>query len=197
MHPSEQLARECAVVIGQLATGQRDPHDAINEFHRLAYGWIVGDILKNFRLVNREVDAAEIYEDFLEKVYRLAPTISLAILGGAPPRSYLWNIARNCAVDFVKRAKVRMDREEVLEPQYFERLGFAVSPESEFLAQEQTRSLFAALDKLTFEERFLIIAYDLDDRTSTDIANELGIAPRETINRINKAKRKLRRIMKD
>ncbi len=120
--------------------------------------------------VTCEATAADLAQETYLRVIRLDPTISVA-----DPRSYLFRIAHNLAIDHLRS----QHRRRALPHDAPEALALPdqrASPEAAYLAKEELEVVCRAMKDLSPLCRRIFMLNRFDGRSHSDIAQELSIA---------------------
>lgn len=152
--------------------------DIYDEYLGYVYSIIYG-------IVNQRENAEDITQEFFVKIYTLAPSMELK----DSHKTYLATIARNMAIDFVRKnsrmSLVEDFTEEGLEPVSTDK------PEEEVISD---MTVLQALETLSEKERQVISMKILSEMTFQEISDALSV-PLGTITwRYQEALKKLRRL---
>jgi RNA polymerase sigma-70 factor, ECF subfamily len=135
-----------------------------------------------YRMVRSKEDASELAQEVLLRALR-------AIHRYDPDRSFktwIFSIARNACVDFHRRKRPIVAEEQVVLTHPGE------SPQAEVLRNERARRVTEALDSLEEPYREIIILYHYEHLKYQEIADCLEIPLGTVMNRIFRARQKLR-----
>ena len=152
--------------------------DIYDEYLGYVYSIIYG-------IVNQRENAEDITQEFFVKIYTLAPSMELK----DSHKTYLATIARNMAIDFVRKnsrmSLVEDFTEEGMEPVSQDK------PEDEVISD---MTVLQALESLSEKERQVISMKILSEMTFQEISDALSV-PLGTITwRYQEALKKLRRL---
>lgn len=131
-------------------------------------------------------------EDLVHEVFVTLPRAIRRFRGGASLRTFLIGIAANHARHYVRAAARRRAAYDRLSRQVE---PAAMTPESLCERRELATLLERALDTLPLKQRVVFVLCDVEDRTSADVAEILGIPPATVRTRLFHARRKLRGIL--
>lgn len=125
-------------------------------------------------LARRLGDNASLAEDLTQEVWLRAATVE-GVEQVRNPKSYLFRIASNLAVDHIRHQRHGVElgaaedyRELVADPR--------PSPETEAVHRGELRRLLAAVDRLPPRTREVFLLAKLQDLSYLEIAERLGIA---------------------
>lgn len=155
-------------------TGQHSQHAADGQaccFEEL-YGWYYPGVLAFLRFL---VGKPEVAEDLASLVFEKAWT-HLAELRAETANSWLLRVARNCAVDYLRRCKPLVSLERLVPAEH----PAHGSLEEIALAREEGRILLAGLRHLSAREREVIGLKFVVGQTNREIARVLQV-PEGTI----------------
>jgi len=163
-----------------------------------AYGALVGRYLQNvfrvaFRITGDEADADEVVQEAFMRGYQgLERFESRANFG-----TWIYRIAVNCALNHVGRRKAGTNLQiaEDADPaqQQVQLADTAAGPERHLLSREIEALQETAMSKLTATERTAFVLRHMEERTTTEIAEALEIAPNAAKQAVFRAVQKLRR----
>lgn len=108
-------------------------------------------------------------------------------------KTYLFTIAHNKAVDWVRRQKRVVLTEEI--PEDGQALADSATVESHVLAKERRQELAAAVKKLKREEQQLVFLADVEELHYKEIAAIMDMTLPQTKVRIHRTRKKLREIL--
>jgi RNA polymerase sigma-70 factor (ECF subfamily) len=141
----------------------------------------------------RLLGSRELAEDLLHEVFLGAPAAFRNYRGESTLRTFLVSVAVNKSKHYVRAASRRRRLEEKLadEPPR----GRSTPPDEEWERQELAAELQRALDQLPLDERVVVVLCEVEERTSTEVA-QITSAPEATVRtRLFRAKRKLRAML--
>jgi RNA polymerase sigma-70 factor (ECF subfamily) len=141
------------------------------------------------RLLRTEAEASEVaQETFLrafQNLHRYDDSRSFDV--------WVMAIARNLCLDLLRR-RTRVQTEDVED--FKDRLPSAgVSQEEGAIAKEERKSLEAAMETLSAEDREVLALYYVQKRTTKEIAQIIGCAPGTIMARLFRSREKLRKQM--
>jgi RNA polymerase sigma-70 factor, ECF subfamily len=170
---------DAAALIDRL---QRGEASAIGEAYDLHAGAVLGFAR---RLVGDDAAA----EDLTHEVFVTLPSAVRRFEGGSSLRTFLISIAVNHARHHVRAASRRraaMAR-YAREPE-----NEAGTPEQAAIRVDLSRALTLALDELPIDQRVAFVLCEVEDRTSREAAQIIGVPEGTVRTRVFHAKRKLR-----
>jgi RNA polymerase sigma-70 factor, ECF subfamily len=163
-----------------------------------AYGTLVNRHSQNvfrvaFRITGDEADADEVVQEaFLRGYQRLQSFESRSEFG-----TWIYRIAVNCALNMISKHKVEATYQigEETDPsqQQVQVADTSAGPERTLLSREIESLQEAAMRSLTATERTAFILRHMEDRSTTEIASVLEIAPNAAKQAVFRAVQKLRR----
>jgi RNA polymerase sigma-70 factor (ECF subfamily) len=119
-------------------------------------------------------------EDLANEVFLVVHRKLASYDAGRPLRPWLFGIAHRCASDYRRLHRHRYE----LQIEFDEPASMASSAHSELEAQEAKMLLAAALEKVDYDRRAVLILHDLDGCSMPDIASALGIPVRTGYSRL-------------
>jgi RNA polymerase sigma-70 factor (ECF subfamily) len=163
-----------------------------------AYGTLVSRHSQNvfrvaFRITGDEADADEVVQEaFLRGYQRLQSFESRSEFG-----TWIYRIAVNCALNMINKRKIEATYRigEEIDPQsrQVQVADGSAGPERTLLSREIESLQAAAMQTLTPTERAAFILRHIEDRSTTEIATALEIAPNAAKQAVFRAVQKLRR----
>lgn len=163
-----------------------------------AYGRLIARHSQNvfrvaFRITGDEADADEVVQEaFLRGYQRLQGFESRSEFG-----TWIYRIAVNCALNMVNKRKheviCRIGEETDPTLQQVQVADEAAGPERTLLSREIESLQAAAMASLTPTERTAFVLRHMEDRSTSEIANALEIAPNAAKQAVFRAVQKLRR----
>jgi len=181
-------ARSRGVSQTLLATAADAPSDADVAFDSL-YRSSRDDVYAYAASLLRDTSAAEeVTATAFERAYRKRSRFDP---GRGEPRAWLFGIARNAALDELRRR----DRQAELTAEPTDVAGVAVGETVE--QSERRLALAAALDRLTPPERELVALKFFAGLANSEIATVLGLSESNTGTRLHRAMTKLREACPD
>ena len=163
-----------------------------------AYGALVrahsGSVFRvAFRMMGNEADAEEIVQEaFLRGYQRLASFERRSGFG-----TWIYRIAVNCALNRISQncvdAEYRLGEESDPEQKIVQVAATAADPERSLLSREIEAVQAQAMQRLTPTERTAFILRHMEDRSTSEIAELLGVAPNAAKQAVFRAVQKLRR----
>jgi RNA polymerase sigma-70 factor, ECF subfamily len=174
-------------IVRAVLAGDKDAYGALvarhsNTVFRVAY-----------RITGDEADADEVVqESFLRGYQRLESFESRSQFS-----TWIYRIAVNCALNMVNKKKVEATYQiaEEADPaqQQVQVADTSAGPERTLLSREIQALQATAMKNLTATERTAFILRHMEDRSTTEIATALGIAPNAAKQAVFRAVQKLRR----
>ncbi|WP_260703527.1 RNA polymerase sigma factor [Edaphobacter flagellatus] len=163
-----------------------------------AYGALVARHSQNvfrvaFRITGDEADADEVVQEaFMRGYQRLQSFESRSGFG-----TWIYRIAVNCALNMVNKRKPGTNYQIAEETDPSQRqvqvADYAAGPERTLLSREIEALQTKALNKLTATERTAFVLRHMEERSTTEIAEALNIAPNAAKQTVFRAVQKLRR----
>jgi len=146
-----------------------------------------------FRITGNEADAEEIVQEAFLRGYQRLESFELRSKFG----TWIYRIAVNCALNRVGKSEVdaeyRHGEENDPEQKTVQVAGTGADPERALLSREIGTAHQQAMQRLTATERTAFILRHMEDRSMSDIAEVLGIAPNSAKQAVFRAVQKLRR----
>jgi RNA polymerase sigma-70 factor, ECF subfamily len=177
-----------AAAVALARTGDRDAFRLLVERHsrrvfRLAY-----------RLTGSEADAEDIVQETFLRAYRSLDRLEDQALVGR----WLYRIASNCALDFLRHKKAEPDRGVLADEASV--IGPAAEasepgPERLLMHGQLSAQIGAALDALTAQERVAFTLRHFEGRSIEEIGAVLGTAASATKQAVFRAVQKMRRAL--
>jgi RNA polymerase sigma-70 factor (ECF subfamily) len=141
----------------------------------------------------RLLGSRELAEDLLHEVFLGAPAAFRGYRGESTLRTFLISVAVNKSKHYVRAASRRRRLEEKLADEPTSRRS--TPPDEEWERRELAAELQRALDQLPLDERVVVVLCEVEERTSTEVA-QITSAPEATVRtRLFRAKRKLRAML--
>lgn len=163
-----------------------------------AYGTLVARHGQNifrvaFRITGDEADADEVVQEtFLRGYQRLQSFESRSEFG-----TWIYRIAVNCALNMINKRKLdatyQIGEETDPSQKQVQVADTSAGPERTLLSREIESLQAAAMRNLTATERTAFILRHMEDRSTTEIAAALEIAPNAAKQAVFRAVQKLRR----
>ncbi|MFY9746759.1 MAG: RNA polymerase sigma factor [Acidobacteriaceae bacterium] len=174
-------------VVRAVLAGDKEAYGALVRAHSSAVFRVA------FRISGNEADAEEIVQEtFLRGYQRLA---SFQLRSGFG--TWIYRIAVNCALNRIQSSGVaadyRLGEESDPEQKIVQVAAVTADPERSLLSREIGTAQSMAMQRLTATERTAFILRHLEDRSTGEIANVLGIAPNAAKQAVFRAVQKLRR----
>ncbi|HXS77389.1 MAG TPA: RNA polymerase sigma factor [Terracidiphilus sp.] len=146
-----------------------------------------------FRITGNEADAEEIVQEtFLRAYQRLEKFEQRSAFG-----TWIYRIAVNCALSRVSRpgieAEYRHDDESDPEAKTVQVAAQDPNPERVLLGREFSAAQELAMQRLTATEKCAFVLRHLEERSMTEIAEVLNVAPNAAKQAVFRAVQKLRR----
>jgi RNA polymerase sigma-70 factor, ECF subfamily len=141
----------------------------------------------------RLVGHPEVAEDLVHEVFLGAPAAFQRYRGESTLRTFLVAVAVNKSKHHVRAASRRRRLHERLASEPVR--DRSVPPDEAWERRELAEALQRALDQLPHDERVVVVLCEVEDRTSSEVA-QIVDAPEATVRtRLFRAKRKLRAIL--
>ena len=182
-------------LIKRASEGDRDAFgEIVKLYERLVYNTVKAKI-------GNEEDALDISQDIFIKVWRYIAKYR----GDCRFSTWIYRISQNACLDFLRHAKyvatepmptyIDKDGDEVtLEPRDSSESG---SPEHSAVRNETVRAVRSAIDRLTPEQREIVILRDIEGYSYESISEMLGIEIGTVKSRINRARLHLKELLSD
>jgi len=138
----------------------------------------------------RLVGEAAAAEDLVHDVFVALPKVMKNYRGESPLRTFLIAIAINKARHHVRGAARRRRAMTSFAEQ--PQLGLAGDPEQDARRRELAQALTRALDALTLEHRVAVVLCDVEERSSREAAEVIGVPEATVRTRLFYARKKLR-----
>jgi RNA polymerase sigma-70 factor (ECF subfamily) len=140
------------------------------------------------RLLGEETAA----EDLTHEVFMALPRALRRYRGDASLRTFLIGIASNRAKQYIRSAARRRAAYE-----RYRTLELPPDPTPELLCsrRELASTLQRALDTLPVKQRVVFVLSDVEEKTSTEVAEIVGVSPATVRTRLFHARKKLRRVL--
>jgi RNA polymerase sigma-70 factor, ECF subfamily len=146
-----------------------------------------------FRIVGNEADAEEIVQETFLRGYQRLESFQLRSAFG----TWIYRIAVNCALNRVSQpgieAEFRHGEESDPEEKTVQVPGSEADPERVLLSREIGAAHELAMQRLTATERAAFVLRHMEDRSTSEIAEALGVAPNAAKQAVFRAIQKLRR----
>lgn len=174
-------------IVRAVLAGDRDAYGALVRTHSAAVFRVA------FRITGNQADAEEIVQEtFLRGYQNLASFQQRSGFG-----TWIYRIAVNCALNRVQQPGIdagwRHGEETDPEQKIVQVAASGADPERQLLSQEISSAQSTAMQRLTATERTAFTLRHLEDRSTTEIAEILGIAPNAAKQAVFRAVQKLRR----
>jgi RNA polymerase sigma-70 factor (ECF subfamily) len=174
-------------VVQAVLAGDKEAYGALVRAHSPAVFRVA------FRIVGNEADAEEVVQEaFLRGYQRLAGFQQRSAFG-----TWIYRIAVNCALNRINQSGIDADYragdEDDPEQKTVQVASTAADPERLLLSREVGAAHASAMQRLTATERTAFILRHTEDRSTTEIAEVLGIAPNAAKQAVFRAVQKLRR----
>ncbi|MGB9029227.1 MAG: sigma-70 family RNA polymerase sigma factor [Acidobacteriaceae bacterium] len=174
-------------VVRAVLAGDKEAYGALVRAHSSAVFRVA------FRIIGNEADAEEIVQEtFLRGYQRLAGFQLRSGFG-----TWIYRIAVNCALNRVNQSGVDADyrhgEENDPEQKTVQVPADTADPERSLLSREIGTAHAMAMQRLTATERTAFVLRHLEDRSTGEIAEALGIAPNAAKQAVFRAVQKLRR----
>lgn len=112
-------------------------------------------------------------------------------------KTYFYRLARNRAIDFLRRRRTRKTRQDLLHTRLRLEPDRPPGPEESLLAREAGDRLVSALLGLKEEERMLIVMKDSEGMAVCEIASVLGVPEGTVKSRLHRARARLVRQLQE
>ncbi|MEM9783214.1 MAG: RNA polymerase sigma factor [Pseudomonadota bacterium] len=125
--------------------------------------------------LTRRIGCSDRAADVLHDVCLTLLTSSTRRTTARDPRAYLFRVARNCAVDELRRQS-RADRRRSDHPQLADLASASPPPDSHVLDRDRLRHLDAALSRLPPNARDALLLTRLEGLNYAEVAAHLGVS---------------------
>ena len=174
-------------VVRAVLAGDKEAYGALVRAHSGTVFRVV------FRMVGNDADAEEIVQEaFLRGYQRLESFQQRSSFG-----TWIYRIAVNCALDRINRpgiqAQYRAGEENDPDEKTVQVESQDADPERSLLSREITAVQELAMRRLTATEKAAFVMRHHEERSVSEIADVLGIAPNAAKNAVFRAVQKLRR----
>ena len=109
--------------------------------------------------------------------------------------SWFYAILSNLAKNYIKKRSVRSDYARQVKDEYDPKQYHSSSPDVIVEADETKREVWAAIEKLSYDHREIIILRHFQDMPYEEIAATLGIPTGSVMSRLYYARKKLREVL--
>jgi len=173
-------------IVRAILAGNKDAYGALVRAHSAAVFRVA------FRIVGNEADAEEVVQEtFLRGYQRLESFKQSSAFG-----TWIYRIAVNCALNRLSRpdieAEYRHGEENSPEEKTVQVATQAADPERVLLSGEISAAQQMAMQRLTPVERSAFVLRHFEDRSTSEIAALLDIAPNTAKQTVFRAVQKLR-----
>jgi RNA polymerase sigma-70 factor, ECF subfamily len=174
-------------VIRAVLAGDKEAYGALVRAHSATVFRVA------FRIVGNEADAEEIVQEaFLRGYQRLESFEQRSTFG-----TWIYRIAVNCALNRINQpgieAEYRPGEESDPEEKTVQVATKDADPERSLLSREISAAQETAMRRLTPTEKTAFVLRHHEDRSMTEIADALGVAPNAAKQAVFRAVQKLRR----
>lgn len=147
-----------------------------------------------FRMVGNEEDAADMAQEAFLKAWRSLDSFQ----GDAAFSTWLYRLASNCCLDFLRSQKRRptvsmTTEDDDGEEQTFDVADSSASPEEELIAKEDRKEIACAMASLDEEQRQILTLRVVNDLSYTEIAEILSLKEGTVKSRLARARENLRK----
>lgn len=180
--PQELLdIKELEALIASIQQGETEQYTLIvrvfqNPIYRYCY-----------RLLENKQDAEDAVQDILVKGYQSIHQYKPKVHFSA----WLYRIAYNHCLNLLRRRRLHNQVTRIFRLELI-----SVSPEQELDNQLYNPSLSAALERLTLDEKNMLILRVFEEKTYVEISEILGVKPNALTKRMNRIKLKVQEAMK-
>jgi RNA polymerase sigma-70 factor (ECF subfamily) len=174
-------------IVRAVLAGDKEAYGALVRAHSSAVFRVA------FRIIGNEADAEEIVQESFLRGYQRLESFQLRSGFG----TWIYRIAVNCALNRISQTEVeadyRLGEENDAEQKTVQVATSAADPERSLLSREIGTAQTMAMQRLSPTERTAFILRHLEDRSTGEIADVLGIAPNAAKQAVFRAIHKLRR----
>ncbi len=153
-----------------------------------------------FRMLGNLTDAEDATQEVFVKVFRFIKSYT----GQSSFSTWIYKIASNVCLDYLRKNKRHQKDTVSIHQQNKDGEEFflsieddAPSPYEKTKAGEARRILVEALDKLSQEQKQVIVLRDIEGFSYDEIANILGTATGTIKSRINRARQNLQKLLEE
>ena len=161
--------------------------DLVNRYKKKAYYLAL-------KLVGDPADASDISQEAFIRIYRARTRFN-------PDKlffSWFYTIIANLARNHIKKRLVRQDyRKTVQEESRAKSLESSPSPENLMVSSQTKKTVWEAIEQLSFEHREIIVLRHFEDLSYEEIADTIGIPVGSVMSRLYYARKKLKEILED
>lgn len=143
------------------------------------------------KLVGDPDDAYDLSQEAFIRVYNARRRYDKS----HPFYAWFYTILRNLARNHLRKRAVRLEHAARIKRIRKRNIEVADSPECIVEADETKKSVWAAIEKLSYEHREIIILRHFEDMSYDEIAKLLGIAVGSVMSRLYYARKKLRDLL--
>ncbi len=167
------------------------------EFSRLVEAYSANIYRLALRMLNQPQDAEDVLQDTFLKAFRHLKTFD----GRSKLSTWLFRIATNEALMLLRRR--RPDQVSLDEPLMGEEgdqeplqiVDWCCLPEKEMMSQEARKHLDAAVDQLPHSLRVVFLLRDIEDLSTQETAEVLGLSETAVKTRLSRARMRLRELL--
>jgi|SRR6185437_3576317 len=174
-------------VVRAVLAGDKDAYGTLVRAHSAAVFKVA------FRIIGNEADAEEIVQEAFLRAYQRLESFQRRSSFG----TWIYRIAVNCALDRISKpgieAECRPGEEDDSEEMTVQVAARDADPERWLLSREISTAQEMAMLRLTPTEKTAFVLRHHEDRSTSEIAETLGIAPNAAKNAVFRAVQKLRR----
>lgn len=143
------------------------------------------------KLVGDPDDAYDLSQEAFIRVYNARRRYDKS----HPFYAWFYTILRNLARNHLRKRAVRLEHAARIRRIRRRNVDVSGSPESILETDEAKKAVWAAIEKLSYEHREIIILRHFEDMSYDEIAKLLGIAVGSVMSRLYYARRKLRDLL--
>ena len=143
------------------------------------------------KLVGDPDDAYDLSQEAFIRVYNARRRYDKS----HPFYAWFYTILRNLARNHLRKRSVRQEHAAQIRRMRKRNVEVSDSPECIVEANETKKVVWAALEKLSYEHREIIVLRHFEDMSYDEIANLLGIAVGSVMSRLYYARKKLRDLL--
>lgn len=154
--------QEIEDLIGRVALGDRKAFSALYD---ATSAKLFGTVM---RVLNDRAGAEDVVQDAYMKIWRHADRYSA---NGMSPMTWMITIARNTAIDRIRRTRATVDLDGVAE----HLTAPGPSPEQSAVAAGEARRIAACLDELEQDRGLAVRGAYLEGRSYVDLAETFGV----------------------
>lgn len=144
-------------------------------------------------LVGDSDDAYDLSQEAFIRIYNARKRFD----SGKPFFSWFYTILSNLSKNQIKKKSVRTDYARQAKEEYDPKMDNCTAPDALVEADESKAAVWAAIEKLSYDHREVIVLRHFEDMSYEEIAGLLGIPVGSVMSRLYYARKKLRDLLGD